>query len=176
MSKHAFVRRTGDRKNPAEDVDVVADGDHRWSVTVRGRTLSFDAIPTQTGVLVARDGVHRRYHAEQRQGRWILHGPTGRSEHEIVDRRTWLMRSVLGHGAGAVKPELVSPMAGKVILVRVAPGDEVAEGQALVIIEAMKMENELRALGPARVKDVRVAAGDVVNPGDVLLTFVLDED
>jgi biotin carboxyl carrier protein len=87
-----------------------------------------------------------------------------------------MMKSVLGGAAGVAKPELASPMAGKVILVRVAEGDRVEEGQALVIIEAMKMENELRALAPATVREVRVAAGDVVNPGDVLLTFEFDED
>ncbi len=46
-----------------------------------------------------------------------------------------------------------------------------AVGQALVIIEAMKMENELRAPAAVRVKEVKVVAGQVVSPGDVLMTF-----
>lgn len=174
--KHQFVRMTGDRKNPTEEVEVERAADGTWTVRARGRSLALDAVRTETGLHVARDNRGARWNAELRNGTWIVHGPAGRSEHDLVDRRTWMMRSVLGGAAGALKPELTSPMAGKVILVRVVPGDAVEEGQALVIIEAMKMENELRALGAARIRDVRVKAGDVVNPGDVLLSFELDED
>jgi pyruvate carboxylase subunit B len=67
-------------------------------------------------------------------------------------------------------------MAGKVILVRVAPGDEVKEAQTLVIIEAMKMENEIRATGNAKVARVAVAAGDLVKPGDKLVEFEVGAD
>jgi biotin carboxyl carrier protein len=65
-------------------------------------------------------------------------------------------------------------MTGKVVLVKCSPGDEVAEGTTLIIIEAMKMENEIKAPGDVSIKDVRVAAGDVLAPGDVLVTFNLD--
>ena len=65
-------------------------------------------------------------------------------------------------------------VAGKVVLTPVQPGDAVEEGQTLVIIEATKMENELRASGPATVDTVLVQPGDTVEPGTVLVEFVVE--
>jgi biotin carboxyl carrier protein len=56
-------------------------------------------------------------------------------------------------------------MPGVVKEVRVAEGDAVKEGQALLILEAMKMENEIRAPRDGRVKTLHVAAGDAVDKG-----------
>ncbi len=68
-------------------------------------------------------------------------------------------------GAGAV----VAPMTGRIIRVDVHPGDEVKEGQILLIVEAMKMENEIAAPLSGTVKDVAVAAGARVTEGDLLI-------
>ncbi|MBT5873565.1 MAG: biotin/lipoyl-binding protein, partial [Candidatus Latescibacteria bacterium] len=64
-------------------------------------------------------------------------------------------------------------MPGRVMAVEVAVGEEVSAGQGVVIIEAMKMENELKTHVAGRVKEIRAAAGDAVNKGDVLV--VLEE-
>ena len=69
----------------------------------------------------------------------------------------------------AFSPEIVSPMPGKVIEVTVAEGDEVRAGQGLLLLEAMKMEQTLRAPVAARVTTVCVKAGEMVPPGAVLL-------
>ena len=69
------------------------------------------------------------------------------------------------HGDATV----VAPMPGRVVRVLVAVGDEVAAKQGLVVVEAMKMENELRSPKAGRVKDVSVTAGDSVEAGRVLL-------
>lgn len=71
------------------------------------------------------------------------------------------------HGAGDVS--IVAPMPGRVVRVLSAPGDEVAARQAIVVVEAMKMENELRSPKAGRVREVNVAAGDSVEAGRVLL-------
>jgi biotin carboxyl carrier protein len=63
---------------------------------------------------------------------------------------------------------LTAPMPGKIVKVLVKPGDEVAARQGLVVIEAMKMENELRATRAGHVKDVHVAEGDLVDAGRLL--------
>ena len=65
--------------------------------------------------------------------------------------------------------EVTAPMPGQVIEVAVAPGQTVARGAPLVVLEAMKMEHRLTAAGPATVKEVRCAKGDAVNRGQVLL-------
>jgi biotin carboxyl carrier protein len=62
-------------------------------------------------------------------------------------------------------------MPGMVVRVEVAEGDPVAAGDGLVIVEAMKMENELRAAGPARVKVILAAAGSAVEKDQVLMEF-----
>lgn len=69
--------------------------------------------------------------------------------------------------AGAETVE--APMPGNIISVAVKVGDQVKEGQLLVILEAMKMENEIVAARDAKVVSVNVSKGDMVNPGDALV-------
>lgn len=64
-------------------------------------------------------------------------------------------------------------MPGKIVQVLVEPGQEVAEGQPLLIMEAMKMENEMRAAKAAVIKDVLVKGGDNVEAGSELISFDL---
>ena len=64
---------------------------------------------------------------------------------------------------------LEAPMPGKVIKVNATPGQKVAKGDEILIIEAMKMENAVRAPREGRVKSVAVGVGDMVNPGVVLV-------
>ncbi len=66
---------------------------------------------------------------------------------------------------------VVAPIPGLVVKVLVVEGEEITEGQPLVLLEAMKMENELRALRPGRVKQVKVAAGQRVEQHAVLLVL-----
>ncbi len=70
------------------------------------------------------------------------------------------------HGEGDVT--LVAPMPGRVVRVLVSAGDEVTARQGIVVVEAMKMENELRAPRAGRVKEIGVAAGTSVEAGRVL--------
>ena len=75
-----------------------------------------------------------------------------------------------GAGAAGSGPQRVtSPMPGKVVRILVKPGDEVKARQGLAVVEAMKMENELRAARDGRVRDVSVAEGQSVDAGTVLL-------
>jgi biotin carboxyl carrier protein len=71
------------------------------------------------------------------------------------------------HGHGAQR--ITAPMPGKIVRVLVRPGDEVAARQGLVVVEAMKMENELRASRPGRVRDVSVSEGQSVEAGTTLM-------
>ena len=71
--------------------------------------------------------------------------------------------------AGRLDPEIRSPMPGKILQVLVTEGATVESGQALVLLEAMKMENTLSAEGAARVKKVHVAPGELVELGQLLV-------
>ena len=69
----------------------------------------------------------------------------------------------------AVSGALEAPMPGRVIAVRVEPGQAVTKGQELLVVEAMKMENALRAPRDGTVKSVAVRPGDMVGAGAVLV-------
>jgi acetyl/propionyl-CoA carboxylase alpha subunit len=69
----------------------------------------------------------------------------------------------------AAKSIVTSPMPGKVVRLLVEAGEEVRTNQGLIVIEAMKMENELRSTGMGKVKEVFVKEGDVVESGARLL-------
>ncbi|QKG77569.1 2-oxoglutarate carboxylase large subunit [Streptococcus canis] len=64
-----------------------------------------------------------------------------------------------------------SPMPGTILKVLVAVGDEVAKNQPLLILEAMKMENEIVASSAGTISAIHVSPGQVVNPGDGLITI-----
>ena len=72
-------------------------------------------------------------------------------------------------GAGSVKVN--APMPGKIVGTKVSVGDAVTKGDVLVVLEAMKMENEINAPQDGVVASVDVAAGDSVESGDVLVTL-----
>ena len=79
--------------------------------------------------------------------------------------------------AGGFEPQVRSPMPGKILDVKVGEGETVADGQPLVLLEAMKMENALSAEGPARVAAVHVSAGELVEVGQLLIELTpLAED
>ena len=79
------------------------------------------------------------------------------------------------HVAALAPPEITAPMPGKVLQVLVKPGDHVAVGDGLLILEAMKMENRLVVEAAGTVSDVRVADGDTVQGGQVLMVLKYDE-
>ncbi|HEX9892533.1 MAG TPA: biotin/lipoyl-containing protein [Gemmatimonadales bacterium] len=89
---------------------------------------------------------------------------------EVLDERTRYIRSLAGGGkthltGGAVK----APMPGLVVKLLVGPGDQVKAGQSLVVLEAMKMENELKAPGAGLVAAVSVKPGQAVEKGQPLV-------
>jgi len=113
---------------------------------------------------------------------FVLHHGSGHEPlHCVEDRGTihlhWrgrvyrLAEEPAGGAAGqrAAASGLEAPMPGRVIAVRVSPGQQVSRGEEVLIVEAMKMENSLRAPRDGTVRRVAVAVGDSVTPGVVLV-------
>ena len=127
-----------------------------------------DGTPVR-GLLVAAES-YRVVGERAARGRWKL-GLHGRTHAiEVVDERTMAIRALAGAGGSAAGPRpIVAPMPGMVVKVEVSVGDTVRSGQGIVIVEAMKMENELRASGPGRVTRVHVSKGDAVAKDQVLV-------
>jgi biotin carboxyl carrier protein len=101
----------------------------------------------------------------------LLVGIDGRIVTATVNGRR-MRRSGASSGLAADGEQaIVAPMPGRVVRVLVAPGDAVAARQSVVVVEAMKMENELRSPKAGRVKDVAVTAGTSVEAGRVLVVI-----
>ena len=87
----------------------------------------------------------------------------------FVNGRRRLGRKAEGAQAGGSGPlRIVAPMPGKIVRVLVRTGEAVRAGQPLIVIEAMKMENELRAAGAGTVAEIQVADGQSVEAGALL--------
>lgn len=93
-----------------------------------------------------------------------------RYEVEALDERTRTIRDLSAAAAGPAGPApLRAPMPGLIVRVNAEPGDRVQAGQGLVVMEAMKMENELRAQAAGTVKAVHARAGTAVEKGALLV-------
>lgn len=131
---------------------------------VDGKVLTVDARLLQPGVI--------SLVVEGRQYRCVLDGDGvliggRRFGFEVNDPRS--LQGRRRAGGGAAGPRAVkAPMPGRVVRVLAAVGDEVAEQQGVVVIEAMKMQNELKSPKAGRVVRIAVREGDTVGAGDVL--------
>jgi biotin carboxyl carrier protein len=108
------------------------------------------------------------------QGRWTLSRAGERSQVEVLDERTRHIRSLTGNAEQSRKADVLrAPMPGLVVRINTRSGEMVAAGDGLVVLEAMKMENELKAAASAQVRTVRVNPGEAVEKGQVLIEFDL---
>jgi biotin carboxyl carrier protein len=106
------------------------------------------------------------------RGRWTVLEGGERFEVEAVDERTAHIRSLAREVGGHASPRaLKAPMPGLVVQVLAGQGQKVVEGSSLIVLEAMKMQNELKAPVSAVVESVAVTSGSVVEKGEVLITF-----
>lgn len=129
---------------------------------VAGTPVRLVRVGEQVHRVVARRGASR--------GLWQLDVDGTRVEAEALDERLRAIKDLTAASAVASGPApLLAPMPGLVVRVAVSVGDTVSAGQGLVMIEAMKMENELRATAPGVVTAVRAKAGEAVNKGAVLV-------
>ena len=153
-------------------IEVEVDGD-RVTIDGQAHSATLGVIPGTPFRQLLIDGRPLTLSVEAvGRGRWALTPRGERWEMEVLDERTRHIRSLAGssdqrRAAGVLK----APMPGLVIRVQVQPGAQVAAGEPLVVLEAMKMENELKAGAPGTVKSVRVAPGEAVEKGQVLLEF-----
>jgi biotin carboxyl carrier protein len=122
--------------------------------------------------LLTLGGTLHRLAVQKRQGRgqYSIWSDSHRFEVEALDERRRAIRDMTGKGAVHAGPApLVAPMPGLVVRVNVQPGDVVQAGQPLVVMEAMKMENELRSTSDGVVKAIRAQPGTAVDKGAVLV-------
>jgi len=108
----------------------------------------------------------------QGRGRYSLWVDGHRFETEALDERTRSIRDLSAASAGPAGPApIIAPMPGLIVRMYVSVGDHVEAGQGLVVMEAMKMENELRATTAGTVKSVEVTPGTAVEKGTLLVAL-----
>ncbi len=130
-------------------VDGKKTGRTNYSLIVDNRSFEIEVDNSEDEYRVLVDG--RNYHVHLIDERRVRVGG-GQSDIDLQGRQ-----------------KVSVPMPGKVIAVLVSEGDNVERGQGLVIVEAMKMENEVRSPIAGEVKEIKVKPGDAVEGGAVLL-------
>jgi biotin carboxyl carrier protein len=121
-----------------------------WSLVIEGRNFLVDLDPRRNGI----------------------HASVGASEVnlQVEDALHRRLSQAAGSRASAQRGETIrAPIAGKVVKVLVAPGDQVAAGTPVIVLEAMKMENELVAERGGTVGAIHKSAGQAVDTGDPLV-------
>jgi glutaconyl-CoA/methylmalonyl-CoA decarboxylase subunit gamma len=132
-------------------VDAAAIRRGTWSLVLDGQSFTVDLDPRRNGV-----------HASVGAGEVLL------AVEDALHRR--LSAAAAGARGDKTTGETIrAPIAGKVVKVLVAPGDQVAPGIAVIVLEAMKMENELVAERGGTVKTISKQTGQAVDTGDVLI-------
>lgn len=169
---------SGWRNNPSQRQWVeFRDGDHtirvEYRIDARGRVdAEVNGVAHQghlhaadeRGVALEVDGVRRRY--------WVAaHGPARYVDSTLGSTALEELPRFPVPEAEVPRGGCVAPMPGKIVAVRVEPGQRVERGQVLVILEAMKMEHEVVAPEEGTVEEVRVEAGQQVEAGAVLVVL-----
>lgn len=154
------------------EIEVEVDGD-RVSLAGRVMPAGLTTVPGTPLRQLTVDGRADTVAIERLgSGRWAVTRLGERTEVEVLDERARHIRSLTAAGDRARGPVVLkAPMPGLVVRVHAAAGQAVAAGASLIVLEAMKMENELRAGAPGVVRAVRVAAGAAVEKGEVLVEF-----
>lgn len=154
------------------EIEVDVDGD-RVRVEGREATAHLLRVPDTPlrHLLVDQESLTLSVERRER-GEWQLGVAGSRYEARVVDERTRHIESLTGGAQTRSGPAVLrAPMPGLVVRVLSTEGEAVEPGQGLVVLEAMKMENELRATAPGVVQAVRVAPGQAVEKGQVLMEF-----
>ncbi len=130
-------------------VDAVAVGDGRKSLLIEGAQYEVTVAPREEGAY------------------WVSSGSSSGLV-EVFDPLTHLARVSRGGGKAGGKRKVKAYMPGRVVALLAQPGESVAAGQGIVVLEAMKMENEIRADHAGTLLEVFVTPGQAVEGGDLL--------
>ncbi|MGP0018255.1 MAG: biotin/lipoyl-containing protein [Candidatus Sulfotelmatobacter sp.] len=155
---------TIDGKHYRLDLDRAEGG---WSCLVDGREVEVDAVLARPDVLSLRIG-NQAYEVkcERVAGETHLWVGSARFAAEVRDPRSLRgrVRAVDDHGPR----KLTAPMPGKIVRVLVKQGDGVEAGAGVLVVEAMKMQNEIKSPKKGTIQKILVGEGAAVNAGDVL--------
>jgi 3-methylcrotonyl-CoA carboxylase alpha subunit len=160
------LRLTEGGQDRVVDVVYAAKG---WRLSVEGRSVDADAVFEGDGAISATLGGRRVQARVLRVGGDLVVLRRGRAftlkPHDFLE---------VSDQTDADARDVRAPMPGKIVQMLVKPGDRVRRGQALAIVEAMKMEHTLAAPGDSTVKTAPFGAGDQVSEGAIIVGFEVE--
>lgn len=165
-----FAKDLSKPKGDATALDVEALGDDHYAVTLNGQRIEVEAQALPGLAMTLRFGLGTFAAEFEEKGDEVgvlLKGQVTRFD--VVDERQNLLRAANAVFEVEGRQTIVSPMPGKVVKIFVKAGDVVTEGQGLVVVEAMKMENELKSPKAGTVLEVVATEGQAVENGAKLL-------
>ena len=154
--------------NEKHDVEIRRDDDKVFA-SIDGRSYEIEASETEPNVFLLKyqGKVYEIYVSPTPSGTSRVR--IGPNEFEIAIHDPKRLRgSGSGHEHGEGLAEIKTAMPGKVVRVLVEPGTEVKKGDGVIVVEAMKMQNEMKSPKDGVVKEIRSSEGATVNAGDIL--------
>jgi biotin carboxyl carrier protein len=158
-------------KRPPVRIGLRELDEGQYEIEIGGETLHVDAVKSGRNIYsVIEEGRQYEVSVDEKGARDFDVLVRGRLFHlEAVDERSRLLAQTSKHAASGPQTVLAE-MPGKVVLVKARPGESVSEGQGIVVLEAMKMENEIASPIDGIVKEIPVEPGQTVENGAVLFT------
>ena len=125
-----------------------------------------------TEAQISLDGMRHRVHVRRTRAGWRIHTRGRTFEVTVEDERSRVIRELSGGMVSRSNtPEVRAPMPGLIVRVLVDSGQEVEAGDGMLVIEAMKMENELKTESAGLVRQIHVKPGETVDKDDLLVSF-----
>lgn len=167
LSAMKFLAETDGNKHK---IDIVRDAE-RVTATIDGRQYELEASEPESGVfLFKKDGQVFEASVSQKaksNDTNLVRVKASVHEIRIIDPKR--LRGTAGHDSDASgKAEIKTAMPGKVVRILVAEGDTVQKGDGVIVVEAMKMQNEMKSPKDGVIAAIKAAEGDTVGAGDVL--------
>lgn len=144
--------------------------DSRCIAVVDGRRYEFELARPETGIyqILTGNSVQTASVSGRSLDKLIVRLRGKEHQVSLVDRKH---RRPGMESNGEGRQLVVSPMPGKVVRLLCSVGDEIMAAQGVIVVEAMKMQNEIKSTGPGIVAEIRVSEGDTVEAGQVLIVI-----
>ena len=162
------VQLTSSTATRTHTVDLERIGE-QWRIVLDGEAVNADVeeIAPNTLSILLHGESHEIRIARSRDGQLSIQTGLREFAAEVTDQRSWRGRR-LGHVEVQGRQQITAPMAGKVVRLLVKSGDTVEVGQGLLVVEAMKMQNEIRSTKSGIVERLLAEEGQTVNSGETL--------
>lgn len=155
-------------------IELIERNENKIRLSIDGKEYEADVIKVENGVYsILLDD--KSYNIELIQGKnnknYSVNTQSDSFDLEIIDAQSRYQKSRQADEFDDDKKTISSPMPGKIVKIPVKVGDKVSEGQTVVIVSAMKMENEFKAPSDCVVKEICVKEGDTVDGKQTLLVL-----